>query len=34
LGRLMDKLERFNDPQVEMVEHFVDFLIEIDWGRQ
>ena len=33
-GRLMDKLKQLNEPQVKMVTRFVDFLIEIDWGRQ
>ena len=34
LGRLMDKLKQLNEAQVKMVTRFVDFLIEIDWGRQ
>jgi len=34
LGRLMDKLKQLNEPQIKMVNRFVDFLIEIDWGRQ
>jgi len=34
LSRLMDKLKQLNEPQVRMVTRFVDFLIEIDWGRQ
>ena len=34
LGRLMDKLKQLNEAQVKMVTRFVDFLIEIDWGRK
>jgi len=34
LGRLMDKLKQLNEPQLKMMGHFADFLIEIDWGRQ
>jgi len=30
LAQLMDKVQKFDEPQLKMVGHFADFLIEID----
>ena len=34
LSRLIDKLNKFSEPQLEMVIRFVDFLSEIDTARR